>query len=237
MDKGKHLKTFEQYISDHLLMNDVVDNDDNLVGDILSKQYERRYFDHLLMKDVVDNDDWVNESLEDFTLKVSTQQWDSDPESFYKSFMASERLGYLTPYSVKDLKEFSLYKVKDYKIGFAIKKDGDIILVHNNEPDIKGIGRFLLNQAIIKGGKKLDHFDGFLTGFYKSLGFDLKNNHQFLDEYVPESWDYKKIDINNPKLSIYADELKVDDKEFNLAKERYSVGKPDVVYRVNKSRK
>lgn len=89
-----------------------------------------------------------------------------------------------------------------------------------------------MNKAIIKGGKKLDHFDGFLTGFYKSLGFDLKNNDQFLDEYAPESWDYKKIDINNPKLSIYADELEVNDKEFNLAKERYSVGKPDVVYRV-----
>ena len=230
MDKRKHLKTFEQYISDHFLMGDVVDGGDNLVGDILSKQYERRYFDQLLMIDVAD--DWVNESLEDFILKVSTQQWNSDPENFYKSFMASERLEYLTPYSIEDLKEFSLYKVKGYNIGFAIKEDGDIILVHNNEPEIKGIGRFLLNKAIIKGGKKLDHFDGFLTGFYKSLGFDLKNNDQFLDEYAPESWNYKKIDINNPKLSIYADELEASDKEFNLAKERYSVGKPDVAYRV-----
>lgn len=112
-------------------MNDVVDNDDNLVGDILFKQYERRYFDQLLMIDVAD--DWVNESLEDFILKVSTQQWDNDPENFYKSFMSSERLEYLTPYSVKDLKEFSLYKVKGYNIGFAIKKDGDINIIMNQK--------------------------------------------------------------------------------------------------------
>jgi hypothetical protein len=229
MDKRKHLKTFEQYLSEHLLMSDVLDTDDKLINDIFYKQYEKRYLNQLLMIDVVDN--YINESLEDFALKVSTQQWDNDPENFYKSFMSSKKLGYLTPYSLEDLKDFSLYKVKDYNIGFAIKKDGDIILVHNNEPTIKGIGKFLMNKAIMKGGKKLDHFDGFLTGFYKSLGFNLKSNDEFLDEYAPESWDYKKVDINNPKLSIYVNELKVNNNEFNLAKERYLVGKPDVVYR------
>jgi hypothetical protein len=229
MDKRKRLKKFEQYLSEHLLMSDVLDTDDKLINDIFYKQYEKRYLNQLLMIDVVDN--YINESLEDFTLKVSTQQWDNNPENFYKSFMSSKKLGYLTPYSLEDLKEFSLYKVKDYNIGFAIKKDGDIILVHNNEPTIKGIGKFLLNKAMIKGGKKLDHFDGFLTGFYKSLGFNLNSNDEFLDEYAPESWDYKKVDINNPKLSIYPNELKVNDNEFNLAKERYLLGKPDVVYR------
>ena len=229
MDKRKRLKTFEQYLSESLLMSDVLDTDTKSLNDIFYKQYERRYLNQLLMIDVVDN--YINESLEDFALKVSTQQWDNDPENFYKSFMSSKKLGYLTPYSLEDLKEFSLYKVKDYNIGFAIKKDGDIILVHNNEPTIKGIGKFLLNKAIMKGGKKLDHFDGFLTGFYKSIGFNLKSNDEFLDEYDPESWDYKKVDINNPKLSIYVNELKVNNNQFNLAKERYLVGKPDVVYR------
>jgi hypothetical protein len=229
MDKRKRLKTFEQYLSESLLMSDVLDTDTKSLNDIFYKQYERRYLNQLLMIDVVDN--YINESLEDFALKVSTQQWDNDPENFYKSFMSSKKLGYLTPYSLEDLKEFSLYKVKDYNIGFAIKKDGDIILVHNNEPTIKGIGKFLLNKAIMKGGKKLDHFDGFLTGFYKSIGFNLKSNDEFLDEYAPESWDYKKVDINNPKLSIYVNELKVNNNQFNLAKERYLVGKPDVVYR------
>lgn len=229
MDKRKHLKTFDQYLSENLLMKDVLDNDSKLINDILSKQYERRYLNQLLMMDVIDNQ--INESLEDFILNVSTQQWDNDPENFYKSFMSSKRLGYLTPYSIEDLKEFSLYKVKGYNIGFAIKKDGDIILVHNNEPSIKGIGKFLLNKAISKGGKKLDHFDGFLTGFYKSLGFNLNSNDEFLDEYAPESWDYKKVNINDPKTSIYSSELKVSDNKFNLAKERYFSGKPDVVYR------
>lgn len=229
MDKRKHLKTFNQYLSENLLMKDVLDNDSKLINDILSKQYERRYLNQLLMMDVIDNQ--INESLEDFILNVSTQQWDNDPENFYKSFMSSKRLGYLTPYSIEDLKEFSLYKVKGYNIGFAIKKDGDIILVHNNEPSIKGIGKFLLNKAISKGGKKLDHFDGFLTGFYKSLGFNLNSNDEFLDEYAPESWDYKKVNINDPKTSIYSSELKVSDNKFNLAKERYFAGKPDVVYR------
>lgn len=229
------MKTFDQYLIERMLMSDVISRPYEIEGTnkqiekIISKKYERIYFNDLLMLDVVD--EHFNENLEDFVLKVSSNQWESDPKKFYDSFMKSDKIGVLTPYSIKDLEDFSLFKAKDYNIGFAIKKDGDIILVHNNEPKIKNIGNFLLKQAIKKGGNKLDHFDGYLTGFYKSNGFIFNSNDEFMDEYVPEAWEYKKVDIDNPKFSIYANELKVDILKFNLAKERYLSGKPDVVYR------
>jgi hypothetical protein len=231
MDTKRKIKTFEHYLTDEILMSDVASGYNVEIDNILKKKYNEIYFNGLLMLDVADN--YLNEdnSLEDFVLKASTNNWESDPKVFYDSFMSSDKIGFLTPYSVDDLKEFSLYKVKDYKIGFAVKKDGDIILVHNNEPKIKNIGRFLLKKAIEKGGKKLDHFDGFLTGFYRSIGFNLQGNDKFADEYAPEKWEYKKVDINNPKLSIYASELEVNKLEFKLAEGRYSIGKPDVVYR------
>jgi hypothetical protein len=230
MDNRKHIKTFERFITNKELMFNLVDTDYNSINSILSKKYEQILFNNLLMEDVV-GDDYLLESLEDVVLKIHASEWETNPNEFYNSFMSSDRIGFLTPYTVDELKEFSLYKVNGYKIGFAVKKDGDIILVHNNEPYVKNIGKLLLNKAIKNGGIKLDHFDGFLTGFYKSVGFNFNSNDYFLDEYAPETWEYKAIDIENPKQSIYANELIVDEESLITAKTRYDSGRPDIVYR------
>lgn len=223
MDK-QNIKTFEQYITDMELMKDVADGE---INSYFYKQYERLFFNQLLMMDVVDN---LNENVEDISLKIMTKQWDRDPENFYNSFMTSKRIGFLTPYTVDDLREFDLYKVKGYNIGFAVKKDGDIILVHNND-NVRGIGEHLVKTAIKFGGKKLDHFNGFLTGFYKKLHFKFVNHDEFNDEYAPTTWKYTPINIKNPDESIYAEELIVEKPIYYAANERYTNGRPDVVYR------
>jgi hypothetical protein len=224
----KNLKTFNQFISSNILLEESTKYDKK-VDMIMKSQFEKRLFNQLLMMDVV-ADELLTESLEQVILLINTNQFEKDPKDFYDSFMMSKRVSYLTPYSVEELKEFDLYKVKGMNIGFAIK-NGDIILVHNNE-NVKGIGNLLMRKAIQFGGNKLDHFDGYLTGFYKSIGFKFNQNDFFADEYSANEWSYNPINIDNDKTSIYKNEISVSDYEYEIAKERYLSGRPDVVYRV-----
>jgi hypothetical protein len=174
--------------------------------------------------------DTLFESVEDVALKIHTNEWDNNPEKFFKSFTSSDKSEYFSPYTLNEIKYFDLYKLKGYDIGFALKKDGDIILVHNNS-GIGGVGIKLMEKCIEFGGKKLDHFDGFLTGFYKKIGFSFDENYVFNPEYAPENWNYLPINIKNPNRSIYVNEFIVNEKLFTDAENRYNKGKPDVVMR------
>jgi len=229
--KRKNIKTYEEYAVDYELTKDFAQTQlsDNMIKNSYKIKYEKLFVDYLLMKDVVD--DITNENINDVIIAIKNNDFDTDSKKFYDSFNKSERLQYLTPYTVEDIKSFKTYKVRGYNIGFAIKRNGDIILVHNNENNIKGIGDLLINKAIEFGGDHLDHFDGYLTGFYKKNGFSLKNNIYFDEQYKPEGWEYERIDIYKPTKSIYAKELNVTVKEFENAEIRYNNGRPDVVYR------
>jgi hypothetical protein len=198
-----------------------------------SSEYQKRFYNDLLMKNVADinvNESDYSNSSDEIKKLIEESNFEYDPIEFYKSFTSSEKSEFMSPYTVKELKEFKVFKISGYKAGFAIKRDGDIILVHNNTGE-KGIGDLLIKKAIEYGGTKLDHYDGYLTGFYKSLGFKLIENDIFLDEYTPDGWKFTPIDINNPKTSIYSDEIKIGSQEFSEASKRYLEGKPDVVYR------
>ena len=228
---NRNLKKYKEFLLNTKLFENVATDDliDTRVTNTVEKNnYKKRYYNQYLMKNIVN--DTLFESVEDVALKIHTNEWDKDPENFFESFTSSDKSEYLTPYTLNEIRYFDLYKVKGYDIGFAIKKDGDIILVHNNS-GIKGIGIKLMEKAIEFGGKKLDHFDGFLTGFYKKIGFLFDENYIFNPEYAPENWNYIPININNPNTSIYFDELIVDEELFVDAENRYNQGKPDVVMR------
>lgn len=198
------------------------------------KEYQRLYMTSLLMQDVVSESDTIKESKDEALSRIVNGNWEPDtpnlPELFLSSINTSTRVEFMTPYTAEELSNFKLFKVDGMNIGFAIKKDGDIILVHNNE-GIGGIGNLLIQKAIELGGTKLDHFDGFLTGFYRSLGFKLESNDHFADEWTPEGWKFEPIDIDNKRTSIYAEELQTTTDEKLDAVARYKAGKPDVVYR------
>lgn len=106
---------------------------------------------------------------------IKNGEFDNDPVEFKKSLSKSKHAEMLTSYAVNDLKKMKLFKVKGFNIGFALKKkDGkfnEIVAVHNNEPNVRGIGEELVKSAIKEGGEYLDHFDGYLTPFYQKLGF------------------------------------------------------------------
>jgi hypothetical protein len=196
-------------------------------------EYQKRFYNDFLMRNVVSpnmNESNYNNSSSGIRKSIEESDFENDPVEFYKSFTDSTKLEFMSPYTIKDLKEFKLYKISGYKAGFAIKSDGDIILVHNNTGE-KGIGDLIMKKAVEYGGIKLDHYDGYLTGFYKSLKFTLKENDVFLDEYTPEGWKFIPVDINNRNTSIYGEEIKASAEEFSEASKRYLEGKPDVVYR------
>ena len=196
-------------------------------------EYQKRFYNDFLMRDVVSsnmNESDYNNSSSEIRKLIEESSFENDPAEFYKSFTASAKSEFMSPYTIEDLKEFKLYKISGYKVGFAIKSDGDIILVHNNSGE-KGIGDLIMKKAIEYGGIKLDHYDGYLTGFYKSLEFRLKENDVFLDEYTPKGWKFIPIDINNRNTSVYGEEIKASAEEFSKASKRYLEGKPDVIYR------
>ena len=199
------------------------------------KEYQRLYMNQLLMLDVVaESGQIIKENKDEVISRIANNTWEVDTpelaESFLASINTSTRIEFITPYTADELSNFRLFKVDGMNIGFAIKEDGDIILVHNNE-GIGGIGNLLIQKAIELGGEKLDYFDGFLTGFYRNLGFKLTSNEHFNDEWTPEGWKFEAIDIDNPQTSIYAEELEVTVDEKIEAVTRYKAGKPDVAYR------
>lgn len=223
--RKRSVKTFEEYVEDYKKVLDTTE----VQYDELSIKYEQMYLNHILMEDVVDYG--VSESSSDDVITaIRKGDFDKDAEAFYKSFNASDKIEFLTPYTLEEVAQFNTFKLDGYNIGFAIKQDGDIILVHNNS-GAKGIGDILINKAIEMGGAKLDHFDGYLTGFYRRNGFVLDHTEEWADEYAPAEWRYEEVNIEDPMTSVYAEEKECSEREYMDAKIRYVNGKPDVVYR------
>jgi hypothetical protein len=167
---------------------------------------------------------------------IKNLKFDKNSPEFNKALKSGNRGEFLSDYSLDDYGKMDTYKLKNYNIGFAIKSDGDIVSVLNNS-GIKGIGDELIKSAISLGGSKLDHFDGFLTGFYSRNGFKVVKTEDWNDDYTPSDWKYEAVDIYNPDKSVYAKELK---KYNNLSEippklkhkiNMYKEGKPDIIYR------
>ena len=237
----QQLNMLEERRSDRMLVKSKTYSLDEVVSSLTEPQvqdqkliensdinYLRRYCDDLLMFDVLNEE--THESKNEAIERLFNNKWIKDSYEFLESVNKSTKLEFMTPYTADELSEFNLFKLEGFNIGFAVKPDGDIILVHNNE-NIGGLGKILMEKAIENGGNKLDHFDGYLTGFYRSMNFILDSNEQFTDDLVPEGWKYESVDIDDREKSIYANEIEVSVDEKLDAVERYKSGKPDVVYR------
>lgn len=141
-------------------------------------------FSKNLNEDVVPND-YSADALK----KIQTNSFEKpNPKSFYNALNKSKHKEMLTDYSVEDLSKMKLFKLNSYNIGYALKqwKDGtysEIVAVFNNEPTVKGIGKELVKSAIRNGGKHLDHFDGYLSQLYQSLGFEETGRDKFDPQY------------------------------------------------------
>lgn len=129
----------------------------------------------------------INENSSDVLELIKNDEYENDPVKFKQSLDKSKRSEMLTDYSIRELNELKLFKVRGFNIGFALKKKNgkfsEIVAVHNNEPLIKGIGKELIKSAIKHGGVYLDHFDGFLSDFYEKLGFVEYDRDKFDPQY------------------------------------------------------
>ena len=201
-----------------------------------AKEYAERFADQELMKGIALIEE--GEDNPDVISAISSDDWEQpDPHKFLASVNSSTRQSFLSPYTPEEFAAMRLFKLEGYNVGFAIKSDGDVVSVHNNA-GIKGAGQALVLAAIRSGGVKLDHFDGFLTGFYEKNGFGkVVNVDAWNDEWAPNGWEYETVNIWDPRKSVYASELKkysMDDmpRELRAKIQQYESGKPDIVYRV-----
>lgn len=150
--------------------------------------------DETLTEDKVDNE----ESQKVKEMILSNEYWIRNQyEQFLESLNSSTRKPFLSKYTAEELKNHNVqtYQLNGYHIGYALKpdKDGvDIISVHNNEPNIKGVGDALIESAKANGGTKLDHYDGFLSDLYSKHGFEEYDRYKWDDQYADPNWDYER---------------------------------------------
>ena len=150
--------------------------------------------DETLAEDKVDNE----ESQRVKEMILSNEYWIRNQYGqFLESLNSSTRKPFLSKYTAEELKNHNVqtYQLNGYHIGYALKPDEDgvdIISVHNNEPNIKGVGDALIESAKANGGTKLDHYDGFLSDLYSKHGFEEYDRYKWDDQYADPNWDYER---------------------------------------------
>jgi hypothetical protein len=123
----------------------------------------------------------------------------NDFEKYCAERDKSKRPEYMTPYTADDYRDggFQTFLVDGISAGFCLKPNPEaglieIVSIFNNS-GTAGLGRHLVAAAIKLGGNTLDHFDGFLSGFYESFGFEEIARAAFDDRFAPTGWDYQKL--------------------------------------------
>jgi hypothetical protein len=139
---------------------------------------------------------------------LNKNELNTSPQEFYQSLNKSKHAKMLTPYSISELSKMKLFKIPNMDIGYALKKynnEGykELVAVHNNEIDVSNIGTELVKSAIKNGAEYLDHYDGYLSNFYQSLGFDEIDRDKYDSQYDPDgsfAQKYGKQDVIYRKL-------------------------------------
>lgn len=161
--------------------------------------YENAFDNSFIENDTLSEDKVDNEESQKVKeMILSNEYWIRNQyEQFLESLNRSTRKSFLSKYTAKELKNHNVqtYQLNGYHIGYALKPDEDgvdIISVHNNEPNIKGVGDALIESAKANGGTKLDHYDGFLSDLYSKHGFEEYDRYKWDDQYADPNWDYER---------------------------------------------
>ncbi len=100
------------------------------------------------------------------------------PTTDFKAFLDArgkvERQEYLTPLTEQDLagivaKGGKVMLSQDGATGYILTAEGDLQSVFNGGP--AGMGKYAVKDAVKRGAKTLDAFDGFLPDYYRQFGF------------------------------------------------------------------
>ena len=116
------------------------------------------------------------------------------PYAFHHLLLAAKRkLGdrghFVHVYSPEEYAGMRLFMADDWKSGFAVKPDGDIVSVFS-----LGKGRLadMLALARENGGLKLDCFEP-LAPVYERYGFKVTDRADWSDDYAPANWNYAAL--------------------------------------------
>ena len=96
---------------------------------------------------------------------------DATPAEFKAAIGKSKHPDSLSEYSESALAKMRLRLVDGHDAGYAIKNGDELVNLFNADANAKGAGPWLVVDAIEQGARRGDHFDGYLTGFYRNLGF------------------------------------------------------------------
>lgn len=166
-------------------------NFSKLIKSHLHRSIELKKSNRIRLHEIMQQDDTqsVDNKQQDVLTKIENNQYEQpNANTFTQALNKSKHKEMLTDYSVEELSQMKLFKLKGYDIGFALKKykDGtysEIVAVFNNDPTVKKIGKELMKSAIKNGGKYLDHFDGYLSQLYQGLGFEEHGRDKFDPQY------------------------------------------------------
>lgn len=93
------------------------------------------------------------------------------PTEFKEAMQRNPRAATLSQYSDDQLAKMELRMLKGGQAGYALNGDELVNLFNNGGRETRGAGSWLVVDAIERGARRGDHFDGYLTEFYRTLGF------------------------------------------------------------------
>lgn len=117
----------------------------------------------------------------------------ADRSSLKARFMAerdkNKRAKFLSPLTDEDLDTRDIHLSEDGKVGYTLTHgDKDFGNLFNNS-DEKGAGRKAIIEAIKKGARTLDAFDGFLPDLYRKYGWVETARLKFDPAQAPAGWE------------------------------------------------
>jgi hypothetical protein len=115
-------------------------------------------------------------------------------DEFVKGRDMTKKPQFLAQYKAADYKKMkaTTYLDESGKVGYALKKDGEIISVFNNS-GIKNLGMRAMENALKNGGTHLDCIGEQLKEYYEQFGFKAYDELAWDDLQAPVNWDYKEL--------------------------------------------
>jgi hypothetical protein len=126
----------------------------------------------------------------------------SDPEQYWT----------VSSVSLEDAKKGTVVSVEGGK--GVVGPDGDIKGVFKSKgSNAENVADKILEEAVKKGGTKLDNFDNYLTRIYKRNGFRVVSRTPFNEEFAPDGWSKEKHGTPDVVAMVYDPESKIDLQE------------------------
>ncbi len=103
---------------------------------------------------------------------------------------------FLTNHSANDYtnKNTKLFLSNDFKSGFGINPDGELISVFSLE---KARGKILVKKAVKEGASYLECMGDKLLELYSSFGFSPVKITKWDNQFAPKNWNYERFGTPN----------------------------------------